>query len=177
MATVVFGGKIGYQGHPQNPVEIGASPGVAKHQGLSWISKQIHSNLTKILTIAERHRVDTIAKIRKYRPTKALASQKRFHCLQWEFICGGSYFKQRKWRTVRDWLRKLAFRQRSSSSSFTLLSSLTRGHVVYIILVINIFTNYFLLGTKYRGYRSYVIRVIHSRYLERKIIILQTMVT
>ena len=112
----------------------------------------------------------------KRRLTKALASQKRFHCLHQVRISDGRHFKHIKWRNDWDRLHKLAFRKWSSLSSFQLLFSSPRRNVVYIRIVIHIFTND-LLRTIYHTYRTYVIRVIRSRNLERNIIILQTMVT
>ena len=139
MATTVFGGKIGYQGHYRNPVDIGASPVVAKHQGLPWISTGFWLNPTKLPTIARKIRVgmELDANIEKRRPTKVLASQNRFHCLLQVRISDGRYFKHIKRRNDGDRLHKLAFRKWSSSSSFPNLSSSSRGNVVYIIIVIH----------------------------------------
>ena len=58
MATAVFGGKIGYQGHQRNPVEIGANPGVTKHHGLSRISIGFRMNPTMLPTNAQNNRVE-----------------------------------------------------------------------------------------------------------------------
>ena len=113
MATAIFGGKIGYQGHHRNPIEIGATPGVVKHQGLSRISTVFRLNPTKLLTIARKNRVsmELDANIEKRQPTKALASQKRFHCLHQVRISGGRHFKHIKWRNDWDRLHRPAFRK------------------------------------------------------------------
>ena len=76
MAKAVFGGKIGYQGHHRNAVEIGATPGVVKHQGLSRISTGFRLNPTKLPTITRKNRVgmELDANIEKRQPMKALAS-------------------------------------------------------------------------------------------------------
>ena len=113
MATAVFGGKIGYHGHHRNAVEIGASPGVAKHQGLSRISTGFRLNPTKLPTIARKNRVgmELDANMEKRRPTKVLASQNRFHCLRQVRISGGRNFKYIK--SINDWdrLHRPAFRK------------------------------------------------------------------
>ena len=141
MAIAVFGGKIGYQGRHRNPVEIGASPGVAKHQGLSRISTGFRLNPTKLPTIARKHRVgmELDANMKKRQPTKVLASQNRFQCLRQVRISDGQYFKHIKRRNDGDRLHKLAFRKWSSSSSFPNLSWSSRGNVVYIIIVIHFY--------------------------------------
>ena len=143
MTTAVFRVKSGYQGHRRNlVVEIGASPGNVIHQGLSRISTQNPFKPNQ----ATDHRAKTSCRWHCQNVNtlthEGAGVQKRLYCLHLVFICGSWHFKQRKLRTGRDQLRKLAFQKCSSSSSFPLLSSLTRDNVVYIIIGTHIFTNY-----------------------------------
>ena len=115
------GSQVSRRLHPPTASTVFRITGRAEHKHYCVFGRTARKDICHRVKSSCRHGVNhdkCATNIKKRRPMKVLALQKRFHSLHQVRISGDQHLKHRKRRNERDRLRKLAFRKCSPLSSF-----------------------------------------------------------